>query len=322
MLDQEPAPDLRDDGRKAWGGASGTAVFCGDHLVGVVIRDDRSYGNRRLRALPAHCFVQDDGFEALLRRYAGGPPRLTEIGAALPTAQPAAERSPAEQETERLLWSVLGGRITYAAHARALVRRLGYTVPDSHEPTMPDLAALVAAHPRALPSLSSTLAPALTGEDERTPLTDVLTRARVGGLCLLLSLDECEHLLELLHGICKEQPTLIPRAAREALRYAWLPDPLNRTHLCADDLEHVVEHLESVSDSERVPDCTPWVASATARIWRAVLGDFGLGAFYATGLDHRQEVLYLPRPCAGCFKEIGHTTPGARSCLCVHADQR
>ncbi|WP_327348999.1 hypothetical protein [Streptomyces europaeiscabiei] len=274
VLDQEPAPDLRDDGRKAWGGASGTAVFCEDHLVGVVIRDDRSYGNRRLRALPAHCFVQDDGFEALLRRYADGPPRLTEIGAALPKAQPAAERSPAEQETERFLWSVLGGRITYAAHARALVRRLGYTVPDSHEPTMPDLAALVAAHPRALPSLSSTLAPALTGEDERTRLTDVLTRARAGGLCLLLSLDECEHLLELLRGICKEQPTLIPRAAREALRYAWLPDPLNRTHLCADDLEHVVEHLESVSDSERVPDGTPPVP-ALLRLTECVAAALG-----------------------------------------------
>jgi hypothetical protein len=33
-------------------------------------------------------------------------------------------------------------------------------------------------------------------------------------------------------------------------------------------------------------------------------------------------VLYLPRPCAGCFKEIGHATPGARSCLCVYDDQR
>ncbi|MEW9510933.1 hypothetical protein [Streptomyces bacillaris] len=257
VLDQEPAPDHRDDGRKAWGGASGTAVFCENHLVGVVIRDDRSYGNRRLHALPAHRFIQDDGFEALLRRYDGGPPRLAEIGATLPTARPAAERSAAEQEAERILWSLLGGRITYAAHARALVRRLGYTVPDSHEVTVPDLAALVASHPRALPSLSTTLAPALTGEGERTRLTNVLTRARAGGLCLLLSLDEYEHLLELLRGICEEQPTLIPRAAREALRYVWLPEPLNRTHLCAEDLEHVVEHLESVSDSERVPDGTP-----------------------------------------------------------------
>ncbi|MFF4317067.1 hypothetical protein [Streptomyces sp. NPDC001507] len=256
-LDQEPAPSLRDDGRKAWGGASGTAVFCEDHLVGVVIRDDRSYGNRRLRAVPAYCFVQDGDFEALLRQYADGPPHLAEIGAVLPTARPSTQRSPAEQETERLLWSMLSGRFTYAAHARALARRLGYTVPDGHEPTMPDLAALVAAHPRALPSLSSTLASALTGEDERTHLTDVLTRARAGGLCLLLSLDECEHLLELLRGICKEQPTLIPRAAREALRYTWLPDQLNRTHLFTDDLENVVEHLETVSDSERVPDGTP-----------------------------------------------------------------
>ncbi|MFF7987928.1 hypothetical protein ACFZDK_54480 [Streptomyces sp. NPDC007901] len=258
VLDQGPAPDLRNDGRKAWGGASGTAVFCEDHLVGVVIRDDQSYGNRRLRAVPAYCFVQDDNFHSLLWQYADRPPHLAEIGAVLPTARPAAERSPAEQETERLLWSVLGGRINYAAHARALAQRLGYTVPDGHEPTMPDLAALVKAHPRALPSLSSTLTSVLTG-DERIRLTEVLTRARAGGLCLLLSLDEWKHLLELLRGICKEQPTLIPRAAREALRHAWLPEPLNRTHLCTDDLENVVEHLESISDSERVPDGTPSV---------------------------------------------------------------
>lgn len=68
---------------------------------------------------------------------------------------------PGRARAERLLWSVLGGRISYAAHARAFVGRLGYTVPDSHEPIVPDLAALFAAHPRALPSLSSTLAPAL-----------------------------------------------------------------------------------------------------------------------------------------------------------------
>ncbi|MFG3151502.1 hypothetical protein ACGF7W_05580 [Streptomyces sp. NPDC048219] len=208
-------------------------------------------------ALPARRFIEDDGFGVVLRRYADGPPLLNEIGAALPTAQPAGERSPAEQKTERLLWSVLGGWIPYAAHARALTRRLGYSVPDNHEPTLPDLAALVAAHPRALPSLSSTLAPALASEEERTRLTDVLTRARAGGLSLLLSLDEYEHLLELLRGICKEQPTLLPRAAREALRYAWLPELLNRTYLWADDLEHVIQHLESVSDSERVPDGTP-----------------------------------------------------------------
>jgi hypothetical protein len=274
VLDQESAPDLRDDGRKAWGGASGTAVFCEDYLVGVVIRDDRSYGNRRLRALPVHCFIQDEGFEALLQRYTDDPPRLTKIGGALPMARSGEERSPAEQEIERLLWSVLGGRITHTAHASALARRLGYTAPDRYEPTMPDLAALVAVHPRALPSLSSTLAPTLTGEEERTRLTDALARARAGGLCLLLSLDECEHLLELFRGICKEQPTLIPRAAREALRYAWLPDPLHRTHLCVDDLEQVIEELESVSDSERVPDGTPPVP-AVLRLVECVAAALG-----------------------------------------------
>ncbi|MFE3410522.1 hypothetical protein ACFXMT_20015 [Streptomyces mirabilis] len=61
---------------------------------------------------------------------------------------------------------------------------------------------------------------------------------------------------------------------------------------------------------------------AAAGGYLRVLGGFGMGAFYGTGLYHRQEVLYLPRPCAGCFKEIGHTTPGAHSCLCAHGDRR
>ncbi len=257
VLDQELAPDPREDDRKAWGGASGTSVFCEGRLVGVVICDEQSYGNRRLRALPAHSFVRDNEFEALLRQYGDGPPGLTEIGAALPTARPAEERSPAEQEAERLLWSVLSGRLNFTDHARALARRLGYTTAERYEPTIPDLAALVVAHPRALPSLSSTLASALPTEVERARLTDVLSRARACGLCQLLSMDECEHLMDLFRGICKEQPTLIPRAAREALRYTWLPDSLNRTQLRADDLVHVVEYLESVSDSERVPDGTP-----------------------------------------------------------------
>ncbi|MEU9662861.1 hypothetical protein [Streptomyces chartreusis] len=49
---------------------------------------------------------------------------------------------------------------------------------------------------------------------------------------------------------------------------------------------------------------------------------FGMGAFHGTCLDHRQEVLYLLRPCTRGFKEIGRATPGVRSCLGVHDDQR
>ncbi|MFE2472653.1 hypothetical protein [Streptomyces mirabilis] len=51
----------------------------------------------------------------------------------------------------------------------------------------------------------------------------------------------------------------------------------------------------------RLDGSEPAVAElvAAAGGYLRVLGDFGMGAFYGTGFDHRQEVLYLPRPCAG-----------------------
>jgi hypothetical protein len=47
-----------------------------------------------------------------------------------------------------------------------------------------------------------------------------------------------------------------------------------------------------------------------------------MGAFQGTGLDHRQEVLYLPRPCARGVKELRHSTPCARGRLSMYDDQR
>ncbi|MFD4698794.1 trypsin-like serine peptidase [Streptomyces niveus] len=129
VLDQDPAPDHRTDGRKAWGGASGAAVFCDDHLVGVVIEDNQSYGNRRLRASPAHAFVQESEFESLLRQYADGPPQLVNIGASLPKARPPADRTPAEQALELALWHFLGDPKVCSVHARSLAGELGYQVP-------------------------------------------------------------------------------------------------------------------------------------------------------------------------------------------------
>ncbi|MFC8830830.1 trypsin-like peptidase domain-containing protein [Streptomyces sp. NPDC057137] len=258
-LDQERAPDHRADGRKAWGGTSGAAVFCEDRLVGVVIQDDQSYGNRRLRACPAHAFAQDSGFGAVLLRYADGPPHLVDIGASLPGARPPADRTPAEQELEQSLWHFLGAPETCSFHARSLARELGYQVPTGYAPSVADLMALFAGHRRALASLSGTLAPTATDDDARTRLTALLTRARAAGLGSLLSLAEYESLLRLLSGICKERPTLLPRAAGEALRYACLPEALSRTQLSIDELGQVVQELESMSDSEQVPDGTPRV---------------------------------------------------------------
>ncbi|MGW1873956.1 trypsin-like peptidase domain-containing protein [Streptomyces sp. NPDC001975] len=81
VLDQGPAPeaDSRSGGR-AWSGASGSAVFCRDHLVGVVIHDDEAFRNRRLHACPAWSFVDDPGFADVLERHGGGRPRLSQVG--------------------------------------------------------------------------------------------------------------------------------------------------------------------------------------------------------------------------------------------------
>ncbi|MGW7424513.1 trypsin-like peptidase domain-containing protein [Streptomyces sp. NPDC054813] len=81
VLDQGPAPeaDSRNGGR-AWSGASGSAVFCRDHLVGVVIHDDEAFRNRRLHACPARSFVDAPGFADVLERHGGGRPRLSQVG--------------------------------------------------------------------------------------------------------------------------------------------------------------------------------------------------------------------------------------------------
>ncbi|MFD8812119.1 trypsin-like peptidase domain-containing protein [Streptomyces sp. NPDC059627] len=87
VLDQGPAPEADPangdgdrGGDRAWSGASGSAVFCRDHLVGVVIHDDEAFGNRRLHACPARSFVAAPGFADVLERHGGDRPRLSRVG--------------------------------------------------------------------------------------------------------------------------------------------------------------------------------------------------------------------------------------------------
>nr|BFD96355.1 hypothetical protein KitaXyl93_77150 [Kitasatospora sp. Xyl93] len=68
-LNQTIAPGERMDGKQAWGGASGAAVFCGDRLVGVVIHDDDAFRNHRLHACPAYTFVTEPGFTRVLQEH-------------------------------------------------------------------------------------------------------------------------------------------------------------------------------------------------------------------------------------------------------------
>ena len=76
---------------------------------------------------------------------------------------------------------------------------------------------------------------------------------------MLLSVGEHKRLMAELRGIVETDPTLVPRAAREALRFTPLPEVLLRGKLHADDLELAVEELEAISDSAAVPDGTPQV---------------------------------------------------------------
>ncbi|GAA4547437.1 hypothetical protein [Streptomyces collinus] len=79
LVQDNEAPRVPPDGQRAWAGVSGTAVFCGDLLVGVVVLDDVAHGNRRLYALPTRAFAAHLGFTELLERYGGGAPVLEPV---------------------------------------------------------------------------------------------------------------------------------------------------------------------------------------------------------------------------------------------------
>ncbi|GAA3238351.1 trypsin-like peptidase domain-containing protein [Streptomyces lavendulae] len=276
VLDQGPAPAPRSDGGNAWGGASGAAIFCGGHLVGVVTEEDLAYGARRLIALPVFSFAGDGGFVSHFEEATGKSPEVTAIGGTLPKAGPATERSHAERELEKLLAPLFPYPTARVDHARALARELGYEA-EGYEPSAADLVALLMAHPRALASLGEALASSAQGV-VRDALTHLFARARAFDCGLLLSVNEYEDLLGLLRLVCAEQPALLSQAAVEALRYLVLPEVLTRPRLGEDDLCSVVEGLEDLADSECVPEGTPPVPALLRLVEYvgAAVGD-GLG---------------------------------------------
>src|ERR1700722_15887218 len=73
VLDQAAAPG----GPAGKGpGISGTAVFCGPLVTGVVVLDDSEFDNRRLLAVPAEALVADPDFVRLVTEDTGVPPIL------------------------------------------------------------------------------------------------------------------------------------------------------------------------------------------------------------------------------------------------------
>jgi len=238
VLDQTPAPAPRAGGKNAWGGASGAAIFCGDHLVGVVTEEDQAYGARRLIAVPVSSFATDGTFA----EHLGGCPELAAIGAQLPKAGPGAERTPTERRLENLLRPLFPDEATLGMRGRELARELGYDT-AGYAPGTADLVALTKAHRRALATLGEILAPIARGET-RTALTTLLTTARALGHGALLSPSEYGDLLSHLRRSREEDATRIRRAAVEALRLEVLPDVLTRSSLDEDHLADVIEELE------------------------------------------------------------------------------
>ncbi|MFF3140090.1 tetratricopeptide repeat protein [Streptomyces mirabilis] len=79
VLDQIAAARLRETGERAWGGVSGASVFCNDLLVGVVVKDDEEFENRRLHAQGVWGFADDPEFVDLLQAHTGAAPVIEPV---------------------------------------------------------------------------------------------------------------------------------------------------------------------------------------------------------------------------------------------------
>ncbi|MFF4491203.1 FxSxx-COOH system tetratricopeptide repeat protein [Streptomyces sp. NPDC001544] len=84
VLDCRVWPNLEHGGERPWAGASGTAIFCRDRLVGVAVEDNRPMGGRRLQAAPVHEALSLPGFADLVTRHGhpGTTVSLEEVTAA------------------------------------------------------------------------------------------------------------------------------------------------------------------------------------------------------------------------------------------------
>lgn len=154
------------------------------------------------------------------------------------------------------LWQLLADPVHRAQHARALAVALGYGAPsDGSAPTVEELAAVLAAEERALATLTESLAPAAGTGPGRGSLDRLLFAGQLAG-ARLLSVDEHRQLVAELEKVVAADATLLPRAAREALRYTPLPVPLRAARLVCEAVALVVTELEAYRDGCPLPDGT------------------------------------------------------------------
>ncbi|MGW7468559.1 VMAP-C domain-containing protein [Streptomyces xantholiticus] len=160
--------------------------------------------------------------------------------------------SPAAELLVHALRALLDDPVRRADHCRDLAAGIGCVPPPDTDPSAPavdELAALLLTEERALATLAESLAPTVRDRAARQALNDLLALGRVEQSIRLLSVGEHRQLLEALRTVTAADPALIPRAAREALRFMTLPGPLGSTaRLSEAELEGVVLSLEDCPD--------------------------------------------------------------------------
>ncbi|MFI9773564.1 trypsin-like peptidase domain-containing protein [Streptomyces sp. NPDC051956] len=157
------------------------------------------------------------------------------------------------------LHSLLANPAARLDHASALAIELGLrTRADGSAPTVEQLADLLCATQRALPTLSESLAPTLSGAHGRGELNRLLALGRLTEVARLLSVAEHRFLLAKLEHLTQHDPGLVPRAATAALPYVDLPRSLQAARLAVSAVPAALLELEGrYGDGSPVPDESP-----------------------------------------------------------------
>ncbi|MFJ3669633.1 trypsin-like peptidase domain-containing protein [Streptomyces sp. NPDC090106] len=158
------------------------------------------------------------------------------------------------------LHTLLGDPKERAAHAGALAAQLGLRVPENRSaPAVEELAQLLAATERALPTLTESLAPKVAYDARgRAELDRLLALGRLTEAARLLSVAEHRVLLGKTEHLVRLDPGLLPRAAHAALPYLDLPQSLQAARLAPSAVPGVLRELESWhGDGSPVPEETP-----------------------------------------------------------------
>ncbi|WJV45312.1 trypsin-like peptidase domain-containing protein [Streptomyces flavofungini] len=165
---------------------------------------------------------------------------------------------PVAAELVAVLRSLLGDPAVRADHVRRLDSELGRaTAHGAPAPAVEALAADLLATPRALPTLSESLVAAGPYGTRPEQLTPLLALGRAVSAAGLLSTSEFAFLERVLGQVVAADATLPARAAREALRFTPLPQPLCAARLRGPDVAAVIEELEGYHDPVPVSGSPP-----------------------------------------------------------------